>query len=308
MQRPTPGRAMDILAEYLAERPRTLFLLQIVPPLAFILVFVFVPMVSIFTWSFWSVEAGRIVPRFSLEGYLAFFGLGYPGFRFQTFLQTLRIAATQTAIAAVVGFAIAYFVGIKMRNSRFTLPLLLLFAIPFLTNYLVRTQSWWMMLQDGGFLNSTYTFLASLLGYEVQPLPLLFNEFAMHLGFLSTYLPFMIFPVWLAMSRIDETVLAASADLGGRPFHTLFHVVIPLTMPGILIGAVFVFVGVLGDNVVPFLLGGPGDRLLANLIDGAIQGTRYDLAGAMASIVLLLAFGLILVWEKFFGLKRIGEI
>src|SRR5205823_2943617 len=125
---------------------------------------------------------------------------------------------------------------------------------------------------------------------------LLFSEFAVHIGFLSTYLPFMIFPVWLAMSRIDSTVLAASADLGGTPKDTLFRVVIPLTFPGILVGCIFVFVGVLGDSVVPAALGGPGgsSTLFANLMDRAVGGDDLPLAGAMASITLLMAMGLIL--------------
>lgn len=304
MQRRAPRTTLDLLAEYFAERPGALFLLQIVPTLAFVLAFVFVPIGSIFAWSFWSVEGGRIVPEFSLRGYLVFFGIGHPDFRFLAFLRTLRIAAMQTGIAVVFGFAIAYFAGIKMRHSRYTLPILLLFAVPFLTNYLLRTLSWHMVLQTQGLVNSTLLFL----GLINQPLRLLFTEPAVHVGLLASYLPFAIFPIWLAMSRIDETVLAASADLGGRPHHTLFRVVIPLTLPGILIGAVFVFVGVLGDNVVPELLGGPGNSLIANMIDDAVIGSSYNVAGAIAAVILLLAFVLILLWERFYGLKRIGEI
>ena len=113
------------------------------------------------------------------------------------------------------------------------------------------------------------------------------------------------------MSRIDQNVLAASADLGGKPRDTLFRVIIPLTLPGMLIGSIFVFVGVLGDSVVPKLLGGPTDgsgKLVANLIDEAVSGAQYPLAAAMASVILLMAVGLIVGWEKIFGLKKIGEI
>jgi ABC-type spermidine/putrescine transport system permease subunit I len=112
------------------------------------------------------------------------------------------------------------------------------------------------------------------------------------------------------MSRIDPTVLAASADLGGTSKDTLLRVVVPLTLPGILIGCIFVFVGVLGDSVVPTTLGGPGGSsvLFANLMDRAVAGDDLPLAGAMASITLLIAMGLILAWEFFFGLKKIGEI
>jgi ABC-type spermidine/putrescine transport system permease subunit I len=297
-------RPIDRIAERMAEHPRLLFLLQIVPTLTFVAFFVFVPVASIFLWSFWRVEEARFVPEFTLEAYAQLFGIGYSNFMVLILLQTLRIAVTQALIALVIGFTIAYYVGIKMRGNKYALPLLLLFAIPFLTSYLLRTLSWWLPLQNRGLIN----IILMGLGLIDEPLPLLFSEFAVHVGLLSTYLPFMIFPIWLAMSRIDETVLAASADLGGRPHDTLFRVVIPLVLPGMLIGGVFVFVGVLGDSVVPLLLGGPGNSLIAQQIDAAVAGQRWNVAGAVASVILVIAFALIFAWEKFFGLRRIGEI
>ena len=298
----------DRLVEYIAEHPRTLFYLQMAPPLLFVFTFVFVPLGSIFAWSFWTVQNNRLVPGFSTSAYQDFLGIGAEAWRFDIFLKTLRIAVTQTITAMVLGFGIAYFVGIRMRGSKYTLPLLLLFAVPFLTSYLLRTLSWYVVLQKFGLINATL----QLIGITHEPVTwLLFSEFAVHVGLLSTYLPFMIFPIWLAMSRIEPNVLAASADLGGKPRDTLFRVVIPLTLPGILIGSIFVFVGVLGDSVVPQILGGPTDgsgTLIASLIDKAVSGQQYPLAAAIASIILLMAIGLILGWAKIFGLKKIGEI
>lgn len=303
-----PPGPFDRLAEYFAEHPRTLFYLQTGPPLLFVFTFVFVPLGSIFAWSFWTVQNNRLVPGFSTSAYQDFLGIGAEAWRFDIFLKTLRIAATQAIIAMVLGFGIAYFVGIRMRGSKYTLPLLLLFAVPFLTSYLLRTLSWYVVLQKFGLINATL----QLIGATQEPVTwLLFSEFAVHVGLLSTYLPFMIFPIWLAMSRIDPNVLAASADLGGKPRDTLFRVVIPLTLPGILIGSIFVFVGVLGDSVVPQILGGPTDgsgTLIASLIDKAVSGQQYPLAAAIASIILLLAIGLITGWERIFGLRKIGEI
>jgi len=303
-----PSGPFDYLAEYFTDHPRLLFHLQILPPLLFVFSFVFIPLGSIFAWSFWSVQNNRLVPSFSTSAYADFLGIGYSPWRFDIFLKTLRIAVTQTLIALVLGFAIAYFVGMKMRGSRYALPLLLLFAVPFLTSYLLRSLSWRVVLQTEGLIN----LILEGLGITSAPIKwLLFSEFAVHVGLLSTYLPFMVFPIWLAMSRIDQNVLAASADLGGKPRDTLFRVIIPLTLPGMLIGSIFVFVGVLGDSVVPKLLGGPTDgsgKLVANLIDEAVSGAQYPLAAAMASVILLMAVGLIVGWEKIFGLKKIGEI
>src|SRR2546430_3016113 len=113
------------------------------------------------------------------------------------------------------------------------------------------------------------------------------------------------------MSRIGQTVLAASPGLGGRPRDTLFRVVVPLALPGILIGSIFVCVGVLGDRVVPEILGGATDSsrtLIAILIEKAISARQFAMAAAIASIILLVAVGLIWGWEGAFGLKNIGEI
>lgn len=304
---PKTSGLIDRLAEYSSDHPRTLLTLQLAPAIAFVTGVVFIPLASVFAWSFWEMDGRRLVPAFSTDAYARVLGIGGDTFRLDVLVTSLRIAVTQTAISLVIGFAIAYFVGIRMRGNKYVLPLLLLFAVPFLTSYLMRTLSWHAVLQRFGLINTV------LLGLGVVREPitwLLFSEFAVHVGLLSTYLPFMIFPVWLAMSRIDPTFLAASSDLGGTPPHTLFRVVIPLTLPGILIGCIFVFVGSLGDSVVPALLGGPGgsSTLLANLMDRAVGGDDLPLAGAMASITLLMAIGLILTWEFFFGLKKIGEI
>lgn len=306
---PHPGGSpIPTPAERFAEHPRLLYLLQIAPTLAFVVAFVFIPVASIFVWSFLRVENARFVPEFTLQAYYVLFGVGESAYLVDIFIRTLRVAVTQTLIALVLGFAVAYFVGIKMRGSRYALPLLLLFAIPFLTSYLLRTLSWWLPLQERGVINVILGNLAALLGLPFEPLKLLFTEFAVHVGLLSTYLPFMIFPIYLAMSRVDETVLQASADLGGRPRHTVLRVVIPLVLPGMLIGSVFVFVGVMGDSVVPLFLGGPGNSLIAQLMDQAVSGQRWSLAAAIASVILAIALVLIIAWERFFGLRRIGEI
>lgn len=296
--------SLDLIAEWLTEHPKVLHLLQITPALAFVAFFVFVPVASIFLWSFWTVQSGVIIPEFTLEAYARLFGIGFPDFMLIVLIRTLRIAIAQTLVALVIGFAIAYYVGVKMRGNRLALPLLLLFAIPFLTSYLLRTLTWWLALQNRGIVNTVLQFFGIVQG----PVPLLFSEFAVHVGLLATYLPFMIFPIYLAMSRIDFTILQASADLGAKPMDTIFRVVIPLVLPGMLIGCVFVFVGVLGDSVVPLLLGGPDNSLIAQQVELAVSGRRFNVAGAIATVILLIAFGLLLAWEKFFGLKRIGEI
>src|SRR5438094_10367538 len=119
-----PSGPFDQLAEYFADHPRALLSLQIVPPLVFVFFFVFVPLASIFAWSFWTVENNRLVPGFSTSAYEELLGIGgLPTWRLDIFLKTLRIAVTQTAVALVPGLALAYFAGRRERGSASAPPL-----------------------------------------------------------------------------------------------------------------------------------------------------------------------------------------
>jgi ABC-type spermidine/putrescine transport system permease subunit I len=285
----------------LVDNDRLRFSLQVLPWLSILGLFVFLPLAAIFVWSVAIPQPFGFELGFTLENYQAFFD----SYRVDTFWTTIKEGVVQVALALVFGFPIAYYAGVLKRDSKYTFPLMLLFAIPFLTSYILRTLSWISFLGSDGVFNSILLFA----GVINEPLGwLLYSTFAVRLGMLASYLPFMIFPAWLAMSRIDDEILHASADLGGSPLATIRHVVIPLSIPGLLIGAVFVFVGVLGESVVPVLLGGGNISLIATIIDNAVNSARLPLASAISAIVLLFAVALLLAWEYVYGLKTVGEI
>ncbi|SIR63050.1 putative spermidine/putrescine transport system permease protein/spermidine/putrescine transport system permease protein [Haladaptatus litoreus] len=285
----------------LIDNDRLRFGLEVVPWLALFTFFVFLPLAAIFIWSVAIEEPFGMELGFTLDNYRNF----VDSYRLSVFWTTVKEGLLQVALALLFGFPIAYYAGIRKRHSPYTFPLLLLFAIPFLTSYILRTLSWIAFLGSDGVINT----VLMMVGLISEPLGwLLYSTFAVRLSLMASYLPFMIFPAWLAMSRIDDEILQASADIGGSPLATVRHIVLPLSLPGLVIGSVFVFVGVLGESVVPVVLGGGNISLVATVIDNAVNSLRLPLASAISAIVLLFAIGLVLVWDYVFGLDKVGEI
>lgn len=297
----SPRERLPLPLRALSGNDRLRYALELLPWVLVLTLFVFIPLLSIFVWSV--AESGPLGFKigFTLDNFAKFF----ESYRGGVFIDTLGEAVLQILIALLVGFPIAYYTGIKKRHSKYTFPLLLLFAIPFLTNYILRTLSWIAWLGSDGIVNS----FLGWLGIVEEPISwLLFSKFAVRVGLLASYLPFMIFPAWLAMRRIDDEILQAGADLGATPVQNIRYIVLPLSMPGLVIGSVFVFVGVLGEAVAPVILGGGNITLIATVIDNAVSSFNIPLASAMSVILLVLALAMIFIWEYVFGLRKVGEI
>ncbi|MEY7849592.1 ABC transporter permease [Natrarchaeobius sp. A-rgal3] len=238
---------------------------------------------------------------FTLENYVEFF----TSYQLGVFFQTVAAAAFQVVIAVAFGFPIAYYTGIRMRGSKYAFPLLLLFAVPFFVSYILRAMAWI------GFLGNQGVFNSALMTLGITDGPIgwfLYSQFAVHVSLPASYIPFVVFPAWLAMARIGDETLSASADLGATPIQTIRHVVLPLSMPGIVIGAVFVFVGVLGESATPVILGGGNVGFVSSVIDNAVNSLNLPLASAISTVMLLMALLVLAIWERIFGLKIVGEI
>lgn len=294
------GRMPQIIHPFL-EHDRIRYSLQLLPIVFLLGVFLFLPLLGIIIISFSKVSPFGIEFGFHFDSYIQFFTT----YHFERFFDTVLAGLLQVVIAFLVGFPIAYYTGIHMRDSDYTLPLLLLFAIPFITNYILRGLAWISFLGRGGVINSVLMSL-SIVREPIQWL--LYSDFAVHISLIASYIPYLLFPTWLAMNRIDEDVLQASTDLGASPFQTIRYIVLPLSMPGVAIGAVFVFVGVLGENTLTTLLGGPDVAYVATSINVAVSSLNLPLASAISSIVMVVATAILLVWERIFGLRSIGEI
>ena len=202
-------------------------------------------------------------------------------------LRSVAVAAAATAICVVLGFPLALFIARSGRRKNLYLQLVIL---PFWTSFLVRTYAWQFLLRDTGLVN---TALAGL-GLIREPLPLLYNQGAVLVGLVYGYLPFMVLPIYVALERIDPSLLEAAADLGARPMTTLWRVVAPLAAPGIIAGAVLVFIPCLGAYLTPDLLGGGKTVMAGNLIQNQFTTARDWPFGSAVALLLMLSVAALL--------------
>ncbi len=206
-------------------------------------------------------------------------------------LRSFWIAAASTVGCLLLGFPLALFIARSGRRKNLYLSLVIL---PFWTSFLVRTYAWMFLLRDTGLINATL----QKLGLIHDPLPLLYNDGAVIIGLVYSYLPFMVLPLYATLERLDKSLLEAAADLGARPWQAMWRVVVPLCAPGIRAGSVLVFIPCLGAYLTPDLLGGGKSVMVGNLIQNQFTSARDWPFGSALSLVLMgivmaLLFGLL---------------
>lgn len=209
------------------------------------------------------------------------------------FLNSARIAGTAVIIACVLGYAAAYAIAAMPRRQQ---PVLLFFAVlPFWSNYLIRTYAWIVLLNREGLI----TQLARWAGYEGEMPQLLYTEGAVILGLVYSYLPFVILACYAPLARLNPEIAEASHDLGASGWTTFQRITLPLTMPGIAVGAVFVFVLSIGNFVTPALLGGGQFQMIGNVVYAQFLTANDWPFGAALSMVLIAIMMLLLVAQTF---------
>ncbi|MBI3207457.1 MAG: ABC transporter permease [Candidatus Solibacter usitatus] len=248
-------------------------------------VFFAVPLIIIASYSLLTRGPyGGVAQPWTMENYLR---LADPLY-FTILLRSLVWAVAATLICIVMGVPLALFISRTGKRRNLYLALI---VIPFWTSFLVRTYAWMFLLRDTGLINSGLLWL----GVIQEPLPLLYNAFAVMLGLVTGYLPFLVLPVYATLERIDKSLVEAAADLGSRPLSTMFRVVIPLAMPGIRAGGVLVFVSCLGAYLTPDLMGGGKTIMIGNLIQNQFTSSRDWPFGAALSLLMMVAVTLMLL-------------
>jgi spermidine/putrescine transport system permease protein len=198
-------------------------------------------------------------------------------------LRSAGFALVTTVIALAVGYPCA--LALRGMSSRTRAVALALIVLPSWLNLLVKNYAWIVILRRQGVVNT----LLSAVGIIDAPLPLLFNDWAVLVGLVHTYLPFMILPLYAAVDRMDGTLLEAARDLGAGRWRTFRHVVLPQTRTGALVGTVLVFIPTLGAFVTPDLLGGARSLMIANLIENQVLQTRdWPFAAALSMFLIAL--------------------
>ena len=200
----------------------------------------------------------------------------------KTYVNSIRISTISTILCLLLGYPIAYAIVRSTPTTRFVL--LMLIILPFWTSFLLRIYAWMGLLADQGTINNILIYF----GLINRPIRLMYSEFAVHIGIVYSYLPFMILPLYANMEKLDHTIHEAAADLGARPFTTFFTVTLPLTTPGIMAGSLLVFIPATGEFVIPDLLGGGNVLMIGRVLYNEFNANHdWPVASAVAIVLLL---------------------
>ena len=276
-----------------AERPRRRaprFVLAIPAWLLFVFFFA-VPVLFIFWYSFgYKPDIYRTIAtdQLSFDRYVESFS---DTFR-TVFSGTLRISITGTILCLLIAFPFAYWLAVKVP-PRWRGILLGLTIIPFWTNFLVRTLGWLILLQPNGPLSGILQDL-HLIG---SPLDVLDTREAVQLGVVYNYLPLMIFPLFVALDRLDPALREASKDLGASRWGTFRQVTLPLAMPGVVAGLLLVFIPLTGDYITAAVLGGAKGNMVGSLVASQFTTAQnWALGSAMAVILIMMILGSVAIF------------
>jgi putrescine transport system permease protein len=218
------------------------------------------------------------------------------------YLSSIRIALVSTVFALLIGYPIAYFIA-RSPEPRRTI-LLLLVILPFWTSFLLRVYAWMGFLQREGLINSAMLWLGMIDG----PLVMMQTTFAVYVGIVYTYLPFMILPLYANLVKLDEAYLEASADLGAGPVTTFVTVTLPLSLPGIVAGSMLVFIPAIGEYVIPALLGGPDTLMIGRILwDEFFSSRDWPVAAAVAVVMLFVVVAPIMWLQDYLDRRGLRE-
>lgn len=211
-----------------------------------------------------------------------------------SYLQSLKVAAVSTLCCLLVGYPLAWAVAHSKPATRNIL--LLLVILPSWTSFLIRVYAWMGILKNNGILNNFLLWL----GVIDHPLVILHTNLAVYIGVVYSYLPFMVLPIYTALTRLDYSLVEASLDLGARPVKTFFSVIVPLTKGGIIAGSMLVFIPAVGEYVIPELLGGPDSIMIGRILWQEFFNNRdWPVASAVAIVMLVLLIMPIMWFHKY---------
>lgn len=276
--------------------------LVLIAPVLWLFVFFLVPLAVVFGISLATKQFGR--PPYSpllttteegtvqltlhLSNYIRLFS---DNLYVAAYLSSIRIAAIATVITLVVGYPMAY--AIARAPDKWRNVLLMLVILPFFTSFLLRVYALSGFMRGNGVINQ---FLGL---FGIQPLVMMQTDFAVYVGIVYTYLPFMILPLYTTLVKLDVSLFEAAADLGARPLRTFLSVTLPLSLPGIIAGSMLVFIPAIGEFVIPSLLGGPETLMIGRVLwDEFFSAANWPRAASVAVAMLVVVVVPIMLLQK----------
>jgi putrescine transport system permease protein len=275
------------------------------PPYAWLLLFFLIPFLIVLKISFSETQAA-IPPYLPLvdwaEDAVLQIRLNLGNYRYlfsdalyvDAYLNSLKIAGVSTLCCLLIGYPMAYAIARAPRVARN--PLLMLVVLPFWTSFLIRVYAWMGILKNEGLLNAFLQWT----GLIDQPLQMLETDFAVYVGIVYSYLPFMVLPLYATLEKMDLSLLEAAADLGCRPFRAFLSVTLPLSIPGMIAGSMLVFIPAVGEFVIPDLLGGPDTLMIGKVLWSEFFDNRdWPVASAVAVAMLVLLVAPIMIFQHY---------
>ncbi len=274
----------------MTERGRKALLLA--PAGIWLLVMLALPLLVVFVFSFGERgAAGGYVPAFTLEQYA-----NLPA-RWTAFKNTLILAPLGTIAALVIAYPLAYFLAVRC-SPKWRTSLLILVIVPFWTSILIRSYAWIFILGGRGLP-------ALLESIGIDDIRLINTPFAVLVGIVYGYLPLMVFPIFVSLDKLDKRLLEASADLGSTPWRTFRQVTLPLSVPGIATGCMLVFILLMGEFLIPAILGGGKVFFVGNaLVDLFLQSRNWAYGSAVAMSLVVVMLVTVSIYMKF--ISRLG--
>ncbi len=282
-------------------RKKAFQIIVTLPVVVYSLLLILIPIVYVLFLSFLKSDSfGGIEYQFTLENYLMIFDIIY----IKILLKSFIIGLLTTFICICISYPFSIFLMDKSETKRNLLIKLVM--IPFLTNSLIRTYGWIVLLRKSGVVNTTL----SSLNLIDKPLNLMYNNLGIIIGMVYTLLPFMILPVYSAVSKIDARVIDAAKDLGANKIKRFIHIIVPETLAGVFNGSLMVFIPAIGYFFISDILGGGKIMIVGNLIKNQFLTARNWPFGAAISIFLIVfTFLLIRIYKKIGGkLDELGGL
>ena len=267
----------------------------IAPATLWLTIFLILPLISIFVFSFWKSTGHGMVPDFTLDNYRNFFaseGFFDPGHAdfltppifVRTLWSTFRFTITVMAVCLVLAYPLAYFLSMQVENFKWQLALFLLVMVPFWTSYLIRAVAWLPMLGRHGLINE---FLVSIGAVDEPVSFFLYSEFSYTMALAQLYVVLAVGPIFFSLAKIDRTLLEAARVMGASPFQIFREIILPLSLPGVAIGMIFIFVAVMGEFATAVVVYGGKTSTTGTVILNYYSIANYPFAAVNAFMLMV---------------------